>query len=491
MNYEARGVSGARALRDRLASKPRPVTTAKGLMINFIYKRGRIWWWQYRPHSAHGKPLILSLGTSDKAVAEKRRSELLTEKQQEAAGLIPPKPLREAAQRTLMEHLDDFLADCETMGRSDKHLANLRHRVSVLIRACHWNAVKDVTADSFQEWRRCQRLSAKTLNDYLEAIRSLLNWMMRHGRVLTNPLRHVEKVQTLGRETRVRRAFTAQEVCLLIASAPSDRRAIYLMAIQTGLRHSELGALRWGDLCLEGETPLVRVRASTTKNGKPIAMPLHKDVVAALQAIRPQDVTDGAPVFPRMPRIERFRRDLKKAGIPYTDGLGRFGDFHSLRYTFCTNLAKAGIPSRVAMSLMRHSDRRLTDKIYTDENLLGTVPAIEALPSYTNGLLERLLEISDIGHRNAVAACHHTAQTEVDKSPENQGESHDLARVDTECHEMELAGVTGLEPATSAVTGRRSKPVELHPRLGAACARLSPQRRLVGAKGLEPLTPSV
>ena len=74
-----------------------------------------------------------------------------------------------------------------------------------------------------------------------------------------------------------------------------------------------------------------------------------------------------------------------------------------------------------------------------------------------------------------------------------------------------LAGVTGLEPATSAVTGQRSEPIELHPRVWTAGksawamtwrqpplvhglpakARLPAERRLVGAKGLEPLTPSV
>jgi hypothetical protein len=34
------------------------------------------------------------------------------------------------------------------------------------------------------------------------------------------------------------------------------------------------------------------------------------------------------------------------------------------------------------MALMRHSDRRLTDKVYTDENLLGTWGAIDSLPDY-------------------------------------------------------------------------------------------------------------
>ena len=43
-----------------------------------------------------------------------------------------------------------------------------------------------------------------------------------------------------------------------------------------------------------------------------------------------------------------------------------------------------------------------------------------------------------------------------------------------------MAGVTGLEPATSCVTGRRSNQAELHPHI-----------IMVGSKGLEPLTPSV
>ena len=43
-----------------------------------------------------------------------------------------------------------------------------------------------------------------------------------------------------------------------------------------------------------------------------------------------------------------------------------------------------------------------------------------------------------------------------------------------------VAGVTGLEPATSCVTGRRSNQAELHPHY-----------LMVGGKGLEPMTLSV
>ena len=49
-----------------------------------------------------------------------------------------------------------------------------------------------------------------------------------------------------------------------------------------------------------------------------------------------------------------------------------------------------------------------------------------------------------------------------------------------ENHYQLVAGVTGLEPATSCVTGRRSNQTELHP-----------HNLMVGGKGLEPMTLSV
>lgn len=93
------------------------------------------------------------------------------------------------------------------------------------------------------------------------------------------------------------------------------------------------------------------------------------------------------------------RRDLKKAGIVYVDAQGRVADFHNLRKTFCTRMANSGIPRRVVMALMRHSDPRITDEIYTDENLLGTWSAIEKLPAVSDSGLQ-------LGLHNLGATCH-------------------------------------------------------------------------------------
>ena len=150
-------------------------------------------------------------------------------------------------------------------------------------------------------------------------------------------------------------------------------------------------------------------------------------------------------------RSERFRRDLKKAGVAYVDSLGRFGDFHSLRYTFCTNMQNSNIPSRVAMTLMRHRDRRQTDSIYTDENLLSTVQAIKVLPSYLGKTSGETSETSDTNRPIEALPVTDATRGDVEQPIENKGDSRALARSDAPCREVELAGATGLEPAPKSM----------------------------------------
>ena len=397
-------------------------------MIDCIYKPkgSRIWRWKFRQQPQDGKIEDFSLRTSDKQVAEKRRAESLREKQQERDGLIMPKRLRVAAQRSVEEHLQDYLGDKRRRGGCEKYLVNIEYRVRNLIAGCGWGNVKDVTTDSFQKWRReHEDLAAKTVNDYLDAARGLLGWLVKKGSTQANSLAAVDKVKSKDGETRQRRAFSFEEMQKLLAVA-GENKPVYLMAVDTGLRRSELRALVWGDVILDAAVPFVRVRASTTKNGKPAEMRLHPELVEALGAIKGNSEPDR-PVFERIPRMKRFRHDLKAAGIAYCDKLGRYSDFHSLRKTLGTNLAKAGVPSRVAMALMRHSDRKLTDKIYTDENLLGTWSAIDALPSYageaSQGASQELVAVS----QEEASAVTTDSRVEASKTTVNIGESHGVA----------------------------------------------------------------
>jgi integrase len=398
-------------------------------MIDRIFKPkgSRIWRWRIRLRPEDVRIEDISLGTSDKQVAEKRRTDLRREKEHERGGLLHPKPIRESALRHMAQHLAEFLSDMRRRGKSEKYLSNLEFRVSALVVACGWTLPTDVTADSFQRWGvEHKDLAAKTQNDYLEAARCLFNWMVKHGRVVSNPLVTLEKVSMVGRETRERRAFTDEEMGRLLDAA-GERKTVYMMAVYTGLRRSEIASLKWSDLTLDGATAFVQVRASTTKNGKSAAMRLHPDLLPALVELKSRAAGDSELVFPRMPRIERFKRDLKKAGVAYKDGQDRYADFHALRKTFGTNLQRAGVASRVAMKAMRHSDRRLTDKIYTDENMLDTWSAIGGLSSFTGQASLIASQNLGAGGQNVSLPVTTSAGAEVVKTIVNIGDCHGLA----------------------------------------------------------------
>ncbi|MGE4489889.1 MAG: tyrosine-type recombinase/integrase [Kiritimatiellales bacterium] len=217
----------------------------------------------------------------------------------------------------------------------------------------------------------------KTLNDYLSAWNSFFGWLVDNGHAFENPFQNVKRIPVRGRVSFRRRALTDEEITELLQLP--ERRALYLTALSTGLRRGELSKLQAADFIFDGPSPYIRLRAEITKNGKESIMYLHQDLLPELGFVR--QLKPSASVFPLLhPRV--FRRDCKRAGIK-TEIAGRRVDFHALRYTFCTRLARSGISPQVAKELMRHSDMRLTTGVYTDTGLLG-VEKVLTLPSLVN-----------------------------------------------------------------------------------------------------------
>ena len=354
----------------------RPRKRVKGKLVV-----GRIYRLRFRLSGQVGEPTDISLQTSDQRVAEEKARKIIQEKEQELAGIIPPASLRLAADRALADHLADYIADLEKVGRDESYTYTLDRRLSALLKDCGWKLVRDITPDSFQAWRGRQRMSPKTLNDYLAAVISMCGWLIRNGRMVSNPLLAVARVETRGKETRIRRAFTPDEIRkLLEVSGP--RATLYLTALHTGLRRAELEGLRWGDVHLDAAPPYLTVRASMSKNHKEASLPLHPELAARLMTLRPVNAAADGLVFAKLNRMVEFKRDLADAGIPFLDAHGRRADFHSFRHTCATNLHLAGVAPRTAMEVLRHSDMKLTAKVYTDTRLLPLAEELRRMPGY-------------------------------------------------------------------------------------------------------------
>lgn len=319
-------------------------------------------------------------GSTDKRVAVEFARARLRELEQEVAGLIAPRSVRNAAQRPLLDHLNDFVADLRSRGRDPMYVYNVDKRLRRLFSACGWKWLRDVSAETFAAWRREQtqapaNASPKTVNDYLAAMRGLLAWMVRHGRAAGNPLAAVGQVRWDRDQHRA--ALTVEEQNALLAKS-GPRAAVYLLAIRTGLRRAEINGLRWEDLDLAEPCGVLTVRAAVAKNARVCRMTLTSDVSEVLRAVQVASRRETGLVFPKgCPSMETFRIDLTAAGIAESDGLGRRRDFHALRVTAITNVRAHGAPQAVAQQFARHSDARLTDRVYTDASVLPTaqVPA--------------------------------------------------------------------------------------------------------------------
>ena len=149
------------------------------------------------------------------------------------------------------------------------------------------------------------------------------------------------------------------------------------------MRRAELNALRWEHVSLDGDVPQLVLSGEFTKNKKDDKVLLHCEIVEELRRCKPVGAKPCDPVLTgkMLPSMWKMKRDLEKAGIPYEES-GRRADFHSLRHTLATNLARQNVPPRIAMKIMRHSDIRLTMNCYTDDSLLSTADAVRKLPSF-------------------------------------------------------------------------------------------------------------
>jgi len=251
----------------------------------------------------------------------------------------------------------------------------------LLFERCKWQTIRDVSAQSFTNWRDTSGLSPKTVNDLMCTMRTFLLWMKRKRFILADPLADVRKVANPGAGS-FRRALSVEEAQRLLAKAPPHRALVYLTLMYTGLRRAELNGLKWGDFDFTADPARLRVPSSLSKNRKESTHFLRPELKEAILAVRPAGVKPEAWVFRgTIPRVPTFKSDLKIAEIPFEDARGRRVDLHALRKTYGTMLAAAGVSPRVAMELMRHSDMKLTMGVYTDVAQLPIIQESARLPS--------------------------------------------------------------------------------------------------------------
>lgn len=191
------------------------------------------------------------------------------------------------------------------------------------------------------------------------------------------PAKPWPRLPTARRDPTKRRHLTVDELVRLLAALPTtgDRLLVRFLA-ETGLRVSELKALRWGDLELNDD-PRVNVRRrhravdgeQQTKTERsagdvPITRELARDLKAhRLKSGRP-DPTALVFTSSEGRRIEEvnYRRRILDPACKAA-GLAPIG-FHVLRHTHGTIVAAATRDLRVVQRRLRHASASFTLETY-------------------------------------------------------------------------------------------------------------------------------
>jgi len=195
----------------------------------------------------------------------------------------------------------------------------------------------------------------------------------------TNPLSLV-RVKGISRRQAEPRILAANEIQALIAALPMDPyRTMVVVALSTGLRCSELFALKWLDVDWERLTLLVRraivdgvvgdVKTKYSQSGLPLDPVLSEILFAWKRASEFCRETDWVFASPQKAGELPLRstavlaNHIKPAAI--TGGLGNSVGWHTFRHTYSSMLRQLGVDLKVQQELLRHADVRTTMNVYT------------------------------------------------------------------------------------------------------------------------------
>ena len=250
-------------------------------------------------------------------------------------------------------------------------------------------------------------LSPKSVRYIRGTLRSALKQALQWGLVAKNAAALVDGPRVERYEIQ---PFTNDEARRFLQAVKGDRlEALYSVALTMGLRQGEALGLRWQDIDLQLgylriskqlqriDGNFVLVEPKTSRSRRTLVMPhaiakslrLHQMAQATEQPgagskennwglvfTRP----DGAPLDGTVV-THQFHRLLDRAGLPQRR-------FHDLRHSCATLLLAQGVPGRVVMEILGHSQIALTMNTYTH--------VLPELKREAAGRMDKLFEDRDL-----------------------------------------------------------------------------------------------
>jgi len=267
--------------------------------------------------------------------------------------------------------VEEFIAHLQVERRMSPHtLDAYRRDLAALVGWADADGIHDLAAlqtgqlRAFVAAEHRRGLSPKSLQRRLSACRSFYRWLLKNGRIAASPAGSLRAPKAPRKLPQVLDADEAQALVEVPTDVPLGLRdrALLELFYSSGLRLSELCALRWRDLDLADGLVTVLGKGSKQRS---VPVGSHaRNALAAWRAGQPPASAE-APVFPGRngpitPRAVQLRLRL----LAQRQGLFKRVHPHLLRHSFASHVLESSGDLRGVQELLGHADIATT-QIYT------------------------------------------------------------------------------------------------------------------------------
>jgi len=230
---------------------------------------------------------------------------------------------------------------------------------------------------AWSKWLKQIALAPKTKGHLLNLLRVLFNCAIRWEIVdiAANPMKLV-RVRGASKRIKEPKVLTITQIQQLVQPLDDPYRTMVILDLATGLRCSELFALKCCDLIWDDLTLLVRrgivdavvsdVKTEYSRTGMPLDPALAEVLLQwrrRTEFAKPEDWIFASPFKAGTMPWQPWRVQQHIAPAAERCGIGHIG-WHTFRHTFRSLLDETGAPLKVQQELMRHADMRTTMNIY-------------------------------------------------------------------------------------------------------------------------------
>ena len=198
--------------------------------------------------------------------------------------------------------------------------------------------------------KRLGKVSPSTVNREITCPKHIFNKAKEWEKIRENPIASVKLFRV--DEKRIR-YLEKEEIARLIEVCPDYLNSIIIVALNTGMRKSEILNLKWSDVDFKNRI----IYVVQSKNNQAREIPMNQMTFRTLLKVRKN--AKSPYVFckkngsPYRDIREGFTNALKKAGI-------KNFRFHDLRHTFASHLVMAGVDLKTVQELLGHKTFEMT-----------------------------------------------------------------------------------------------------------------------------------